>query len=78
MCEDRNAAASVTHAATPGVCVCVCVCVWGCVSAATMQEILQEAFDSSALVFTLALLGPRAFRCYMDELAASMEGADDL
>jgi hypothetical protein len=45
--------------------------------AATMQAIMQEAFDSSAAVFELALLGPRASAVYLDALAASMLGADD-
>ena len=45
--------------------------------AATIQEIMQEAFDSSAPVFELALLGPRASAFYMDALAASMLGEDD-
>jgi hypothetical protein len=49
----------------------------GPADAATMQAIMQEAFDSSATVFELALLGPRASACYMDALAASMLGADD-
>jgi hypothetical protein len=49
----------------------------GPADAATMQEIMQEACDSSALVFELYLLGPRAFRCYMVALVASMEGEDD-
>jgi hypothetical protein len=45
--------------------------------AATIQEIMQEAFDSSAPVFELALLGPRATAFYIDALAASMVGEDD-
>jgi hypothetical protein len=45
--------------------------------AATIQEIMQEAFDSSAAVFELALLGPRASAIYMDALAASMLGEHD-
>ena len=45
--------------------------------AATMQAIMHGAFDSSATVFELALLGPRASACYMDALAASMLGEDD-
>ncbi len=49
----------------------------GPADAGTIQEIMQEAFDSSALVFELALLGPRASASYMDALAASMLGADD-
>jgi hypothetical protein len=49
----------------------------GPADAATIQEIMQEAFDSSALVFELALLGPRASACYMDALAASMLGEHD-
>jgi hypothetical protein len=44
--------------------------------AATMQAIMQQAFDSSALVFELYLLGPRASACYMDALAVSMLGED--
>jgi hypothetical protein len=49
----------------------------GPADAATMQEIMQEAFDSTATVFELALLGPRASACYMDALAASMLAAED-
>ena len=45
--------------------------------AATMQAIMQEAFDSSATVFELALLGPSASAFYMDALARAMLGEDD-
>jgi hypothetical protein len=45
--------------------------------AATIQAIMQEAFDSSATVFELALLGPSASAFYMDALAASMLGDDE-
>jgi hypothetical protein len=45
--------------------------------AATIQEIMQEAFDSSALVFELALLGPSASAFYMHALARAMLGEDD-
>jgi hypothetical protein len=43
----------------------------------TMQAIMQEAFDSSATVFELALLGPSASAFYMDALARAMLGEDD-
>ena len=49
----------------------------GPADAATIQEIMQEAFDSSATVFELYLLGPRESACYMDALAVSMLGEDD-
>ena len=45
--------------------------------AATMQSIMQEAFDSSATVFELALLGPSASALYMEALARAMLGEDD-
>ena len=45
--------------------------------AATMQAIMQEAFDSSATVFELALLGPSASAFYMDALARAMLGEDE-
>ena len=44
---------------------------------ATMQAIMQEAFDSSATVFELDLLGPSASAFYMDALARAMLGEDD-
>ena len=44
---------------------------------ATMQAIMQEAFDSSALVFELELLGPSATAFYMDALARAMLGEDE-
>jgi hypothetical protein len=43
----------------------------------TMQEIMQGAFDSTARVFELAMLGPSASATYMDAISASMLGADD-
>ena len=45
--------------------------------AATMQDIMQQAFDSTARVFELAMLGQRASACYMDTISASMLAADD-
>ena len=49
----------------------------GPADAATIQAIMQQAFDSSALVFELALLGPSATAFYMDALARAMLGEDD-
>ena len=50
----------------------------GPADAATMQAIMQEAFDSSALVFELALLGPSATAFYMAALARAMLGEDEM